>query len=221
MPPPTTPDGVLEHVALSEMYGVLASKSSDPSYAKKAREVLEPMAQADHPDPRVLLALGTRLDHDKQWEAAAATYRRALAVLPTDLKPSDFQLLLAENNLSMALARSGHAAEGIAFIDSAVKASPDAAELYDTRAFVRSLAGQVDGAIADTREAIRLVPMQPRFRLRLIQLLFDANRQSDAANELKALDALSFDPRSLSSEETQQLKDLHGRLNRVSSAADH
>jgi tetratricopeptide (TPR) repeat protein len=201
MPPPDSPDHILERVELSEMYSKLALKSGDPAYAQTARDILNKLAAAPNPPLAVFLALGTRLDSDGNAAAAVSVYQHALAIAPGNV--------IAQNNLAMAMARTGHAAEALQYIDDALKAMPETPELYDTRAFVRSKAGQTDAAIADMREAIRLNPAQPRFRLKLIQTLTDANRRKDAADELKALDAM---PSTLSPQQAQQLKDLHARL---------
>ena len=219
IPDKSSPEGVKEQVTLSEMYSALGVKSSNPRYAQKALEILQSLASVDKPQPEVLFALGARLDANNNWTDAAAKYQGVLQADPDNIP--------AQNNLAMDLARTGRAPEARPHIDSAIKALTDrfanhlespiyltnAAELQDTRAFVDSKSGNTNDAVADMQEAIRLNHSPPRYHLKLAQMLVDANRRKEAEDELKLLDSMA---KTLSPEQTQQLKDLHAKITTAS-----
>jgi DNA-binding SARP family transcriptional activator len=87
--------------------------------------------------------------------------------------------------------------------------------LLDTRAFVLLACGDLNSAMSDIREAVRLDPAQPRYRLRLIEMLNSANRLTDASNELRAMDAMPLDPKMLSPDQQKRLASIRKQLSGV------
>jgi tetratricopeptide (TPR) repeat protein len=199
--------GVQERITLSRMYAVLASRDPAGDYADIARDILLPLAKVDRPDPTVLLTLANLAESQGNIKDAEKYYRLALTIQPLDP--------LAENNLSMLLARDGDPAAAKPFIDAAVHTLPDSAELLDTRAFVLLACGDLNSAMSDIREAVRLDPAQPRYRLRLIEMLNSANRLTDASNELRAMDAMPLDPKMLSPDQQKRLASIRKQLSGV------
>jgi Flp pilus assembly protein TadD len=106
----------------------------------------------------------------------------------------------------------------VQFVNAALKLMPEAPELYDTRAFVLEASGSTEAALSDIRQAVRLDPAEPRYRLRLVEMLDSANRSREATDELKSLEAMPYDKDSLSPEQSRQLAQLHKRLLTLASA---
>jgi hypothetical protein len=82
-------------------------------------------------------------------------------------------------------------------------------------------AGQTAPALADMDEAIRLVPVNPRYHLRRLQILCDVKRTQDAVRELKTLNQMNYDAKALSEAQHQQLESLRTRLAGVADAGNH
>jgi Tfp pilus assembly protein PilF len=202
---------VHERVALAEMYSELAQRTGDAKYAAEARQILEPLAKLDHADPIALVSLAQRLDQDGQIAQSVDLYRRCLQALP-DVPASADSRVVVQNNLAMVLAKTGNTSEGQTCIDAALKVHPELPELYDTRSFVEVKAGATKAALSDIQRAVLMDPAEPRYRLRLIQMLADDNQPTEANRQLQRLLAMPFDRAKLSPEQSKQLKDLSEKV---------
>ena len=121
---------------------------------------------------------GNALSNLGEYPRAAADYRRALA-----LRPSDAVLL---NNLGMALLCSGEFAAALQRLDEAVAACPSYRDAHHNRGLARAELGDVEGAIADMTRAIELDPeFWSAYRHRAILHSMAGNHRESYADYLR------------------------------------
>jgi Flp pilus assembly protein TadD len=120
------------------------------------------------------LALATRaqLAH---WRDSARLFARALEVTTDNA--------FAHRGLGRALRRQGRLDEAEAQLSAALRLAPDP-QLWRELAEIRAGRGDVEGAIAHYREALRSDPGDVRSRVNLGQLLVRAGRFEEARGEL-------------------------------------
>jgi superkiller protein 3 len=127
-------------------------------------------------DPDIQNRLGEALERIGALDAAVDAYRRALAERPTFPK--------AENNLILALVKSGNGTEGIQRAKALVGAAPTDPGAHFTLGLAQS-DQDIEGAIASFRRVLELSPRHALARYNLALVLRRADRLADASAELK------------------------------------
>ncbi|MEM9382548.1 MAG: tetratricopeptide repeat protein [Planctomycetota bacterium] len=110
-------------------------------------------------------------------ERAEAAYRAVFEATP--------QHVPAEVRLAEVYGQTERFAEARAVIDGGLAASPGAVPLLSQRAVFRLIDGDVDGAVADLREALATDPDFAEARDRLWQILMQAGRPDEAIEVLR------------------------------------
>lgn len=151
---------------------------------KEAIQFAEAAARREAKRPEFQILLAAAYGSDRQWEKAAAAYRKAMELDPTGIRP---RLGLAR----VALAQ-GKDEEAIAQLQAAFQQEPGnvTAALMIT-ALYENLA-RYDQAILVLEAADKAVPRRVEFGLRLAELYLRKGRYDDAA--AKAKDLLATNP---------------------------
>lgn len=187
-----SPDSVQDQTVVAEVWGMLAARTKNTSYADKAREILGRLAAQPNAAAVALASMGMRYEQDGRVKEAEATYRRALAAAAADTKSDPRQSVtpVIQNNLAMLLARSGsNLDEATTLATAAVKSNPNAATLHDTLAFVHAKAGRYADAVASERVAVRLDPGDPSYQISLARFLVSNGQADNATQVLNELEA--------------------------------
>lgn len=142
--------------------------------------------------------LAERAMLEKAWPRA-----EELLVIVTQLAPQD---LIALNNLAWVQLQAGKP-EAMATIDKALKASPQAPALLDTKAMILVAGGKLDEAIGLQRQAVERAPELHAHRLHLAQTLLKAGKREEARVEVAKLEALGA-----RFEQQSELKALRAQL---------
>lgn len=169
-----TPESEIDNrIALAQAWWAVGAKSNNLNAGPRARAIVETVtAQPDAPAGAWFLQ-GLIAESEGDLAAAAEGYRTAIKGNPN--------LNAAKNNLAMVLAQDGATAtEAVRLAREAVEASPDNANYLDTLAFAASKAGDTDLAVSSLKQAIDLDPLNPKWKLNLIEVLRDADRADEA-----------------------------------------
>jgi Tfp pilus assembly protein PilF len=201
-----------ERLTLADCWHAVAQRSQDPEHAAHASTVLAGVAE----DPQIgrlsadeLLVIASLQESQGSQAGAEATYRRALALNP--------QLPVAQNNLAMILARKHESLdEALMLAQQAVNSAPPAhrAGIHDTLAFVRGQRGEYAAAVASLEQALTLKPNEPKYQVRLANMLIgnqQINRAKIILEELKSRAATSI-------ELQKEIQSLQERVERSSPA---
>lgn len=110
--------------------------------------------------------------------AQAESLARALV----ERRPEDGALLAQLGALLMQVYPPGDArfGEGVALVERAVELDPKNATAHQQRAIARAISGDMAGAEASLREAMRLAPEDPSLRFMLAELLRQTGRAAEA-----------------------------------------
>lgn len=118
---------------------------------------------------------------EKAWPRAEELLQTVIQLAPQDL--------VALNNLAWVQLQAGKA-EAMATVDRALKASPQAPALLDTKAMILVAGGKLDEALALQRQAVDRAPELHVHRLHLAQYLLKAGKRDEARAEVAKLEAL-------------------------------
>lgn len=132
-------------------------------------------------DPNNLAALFFRaytLNTLRRYGEARADYERFLKIAPINLE--------ARLGLATVLENLGRNTEAIDQLNTAVQQFPDAAVAYAARALLEVKLRQVEPALYDWTEAIRLDPSNTGYVVSKVELLLQQNRRREALSELEA-----------------------------------
>ena len=132
-------------------------------------------------DPNNLAALFFRaytLNTLRRYGEARADYERFLKIAPINLE--------ARLGLATVLENLGRNTEAIDQLNTAVQQFPDAAVAYAARALLEVKLRQVEPALYDWTEAIRLDPSNTGYVVSKVELLLQQNRRREALTELEA-----------------------------------
>jgi tetratricopeptide (TPR) repeat protein len=132
-------------------------------------------------DPNNLAALFFRaytLNTLRRYGEARADYERFLKIAPINLE--------ARLGLATVLENLGRNTEAIDPLNPAVQQFPDAAVAYAARALLEVKLRQVEPALYDWTEAIRLDPSNTGYVVSKVELLLQQNRRREALTELEA-----------------------------------
>ena len=102
----------------------------------------------------------------------------------------------------------------------ALRLHPELAPIYDTLAFVQIRMHRFDDAAVNARTAIRLRPLEPQYRLTLLQVLMDSGNKSEAIKALGEFDAIHVDPAALTASVRRQIDSIRQSLKSASAQAD-
>lgn len=132
-------------------------------------------------DPNNLAALFFRaytLNTLRRYGEARADYERFLKIAPINLE--------ARLGLATVLENLGRNTEAIDQLNTTVQQFPDAAVAYAARALLEVKLRQVEPALYDWTEAIRLDPSNTGYVVSKVELLLQQNRRREALSELEA-----------------------------------
>lgn len=132
-------------------------------------------------DPNNLAALFFRaytLNTLRRYGEARADYERFLKIAPINLE--------ARLGLATVLENLGRNTEAIDQLNTAVQQFPDAAVAYAARALLEVKLRQVEPALYDWTEAIRIDPSNTGYVVSKVELLLQQNRRREALTELEA-----------------------------------
>jgi tetratricopeptide (TPR) repeat protein len=204
-----------ERLALAECWQSLAQKSKDPEADEHAGKLIAAVAAS--PDAGKLpvlrvLSLGCMQEARGQTAPAEASYRKAVELDP--------KIGIPQNNLAMLLAKQHNRVdEALKYATEAVAVGGDnGASFLDTLAFVQGQRGDYAAAVDAAQKAAALRPAEPRFQIRLANMLID-NKQGDRAKSI--LQQIQSQP-GLDKSPPDVLKDLQSlrqRLGQTASAA--
>jgi tetratricopeptide (TPR) repeat protein len=130
----------------------LAAAQLDAHQGKSAAETLQPLLQAEEPDPDVLDLASAAYEDQGETPKAVELLHRAIV---SNLKKTKYYLdfaTLSFNHQSFQV--------GIDMVNVGLKQSPDAAPLYVARGILYIQLAQYDQGEADFQTAIRLDPSQ-------------------------------------------------------------
>lgn len=132
-------------------------------------------------DPRNLAALFYRayaLNTLRRYGEARADYEQFLQIAPVNLE--------ARLGLANVLENLSRTTDALDQLNLAVQQFPAAATAYAARALLESKLKQVEPALYDWSEAIRLDPGNTGYVVSKVQLLLQQNRRREARQELDA-----------------------------------
>lgn len=160
-----------------QLHGTLAAAGR----SDEARE-LEAQWLAAHPRAGLIrYYLAERAMLERAWPRAEELLQAVIQLAPQDL--------VALNNLAWVQLQAGKA-EAMATVDKALKMSPQAPALLDTKAMILAAAGRLDEALALQRQAVERAPDLSAHRLHLAQYLLKAGKRDEARAEVAKLEAL-------------------------------
>jgi len=193
-----------EKLALAQFWRVLGARLGNKEYDKIGRDMLAHLAQGSNATAEILQTMGVTCESEGNLPQAALYYRMTLQAKP--------EAHVAANNLAMVIVRShGDLAEAEALANRAIKAAPRAS-YYDTRASVLAGAKNYEPAVASLKEAIKLDPQNPEWRINLSGIQVDAGNKSEARVSLQQATELLRSRPILSDEVKQRYDDLKVRL---------
>jgi Flp pilus assembly protein TadD len=111
-------------------------------------------------------------------EAAAAAYRKAIALAPRIAEP--------HHDLAVVLNALGRSDEAAAELETAVRLDPQYAAAHEDLGALLAKRGDLEGAARHFRKAAELAPSQSKYHYRLAAVLADLNRTDEAAAELES-----------------------------------
>lgn len=128
------------------------------------------------PDPWSGIAPVADAFNRKDYVQVISMCRSALVEEPQNVQASHF--------CGRALIELNRHAEAEPCLRTAVAADPEFAEAHADLALVLRKAGQLDAAEKHARRAVAIQPLEPRYRLRLADVLEDLSRNQEALEEL-------------------------------------
>jgi uncharacterized protein (TIGR02996 family) len=187
-PANTTPDPPLDEPSASPATGAVAAASSAKvqqgidaikaeDYAQAKSILTEARTEAPK-DPQAAYYLGVAHEQLGDVQAAETEYRAAVELDP--------KLVEASANLSAILLDAGKAEEARRAADQGLKADPKHPALLLNLALALEAAGNKTEALTAYGRAIDARPDDPELRLAYADLLIEAKREADAAEQVKA-----------------------------------
>jgi tetratricopeptide (TPR) repeat protein len=114
-------------------------------------EELKAAVKANPGSPELLIRLGDAYFEATKFSDAVTAYKKAL-----DLKPDDPFIL---NNIGLATHYMGNSAEGLKFVDDAIKKDPYQQRIWLTKGFILSYGlGDLAGAASAWEKAVAINP---------------------------------------------------------------
>lgn len=203
----TVPNQTPDQLQLASAWRAIAVRFNDQSSANRAVELLTSLASRSDASPDVFLELAMLEERGGDLAAAQASYRSVLRLSPDNV--------IAQNNLAMLLARTGHdLPEALALASKAAQAQPGIADVHDTLAFVQMKCNDPKAAAASLRAALSLDPDNLKFKVSLASALLAAGDASQANQLLAQIDSVVSANATLSSDLEKQIESLRKSLRR-------
>jgi tetratricopeptide (TPR) repeat protein len=172
-----------QQIAVATLWADLSGRWRDTTYLTKGRDLLKGLAQSEKVSPKVLTTLGGLEEQNKDEVAAERFYRQAVS--------RDDRDLVALNNLAMLLLRRGaDLNEALALAKRAVTLQP-IADTYDTLARVQLELKDMDHALLNMRNSVKLDPANPVRQIDLADLLQKCQHTDEAKTVLDNAEAAS------------------------------
>ncbi|MFT5731628.1 MAG: polyferredoxin/tetratricopeptide (TPR) repeat protein [Planctomycetota bacterium] len=134
----------------------------------------------------LLMLFAAKRLQDGELDEAETAYRRVLEVEPGHLP--------ATNGLMGMLVQQDKVEEALSVADAALAVDPEAVHVLVQRAFILGLSENVEGSLADLREALRLAPDLLEARNLLWRVLMQAEQPGQAEAALREGIALEGSP---------------------------
>jgi predicted Zn-dependent protease len=203
-----------ERLALAETWQALATRSKDPADQAHASKLVDAVASSPDCDKLQapgLLSLGCLQEGQEKLAPAETNYRKAAQLDP--------KMGIPQNNLAMLLARKHERLdEALKFAKEAVAVGGNLrASFLDTLAFVQGQRGDFAAAVDAAKEALALQPAEPRFKVRLANMLIDDHQADRAKPILKELQ--SPDLKTAPADVQKDIQSLEQRLSGTASAS--
>lgn len=177
-------DAPNDQLALANAWCDLGRRYHDPATLEKARQLLLPLQDRSEATAGVSFLLGSVCEALRDYPAAEAAYRRALAKQPNDaatLNQLAYMLVMENHDLDQARTLA----------QKAVALAPNAAPLLDTLARVHAAQGDLDHAIQRFRDALKLNANSLESLIGLADCLVKTHETDEARSLLNRIDSLT------------------------------
>jgi tetratricopeptide (TPR) repeat protein len=196
-------DGIAEWLGLIEQWQSLAKRSNSADYHQKAVDEAKQFVHqcAAHANAVQLLVLGSLQENLGDVDDAQTSYRAVLRLDPN--------ALIAQNNLAMLLAKSGHLDEALVYAQKVTQTDgPYQADFQETLAYVQDRLGRHEDAIKTLVSALRISPNHVPSLIELSSIYASAGQMDQARSIFQQLQQLAPDAKTLTPDLQAKLASL-------------